>query len=68
MSHVVVLDRVTKRYRDQVALDNVTLRVPAGVVFALLGENGAGKEDHRDSADARAYRGRFWQSAGAGTG
>jgi ABC-2 type transport system ATP-binding protein len=26
-----------------VALDNVTLRVPAGVVFALLGENGAGK-------------------------
>jgi ABC-2 type transport system ATP-binding protein len=43
MSHVVVLDRVSKRYRDQVALDNVTLRVPAGVVFALLGENGAGK-------------------------
>ncbi|MEX2172571.1 MAG: ABC transporter ATP-binding protein [Pirellulales bacterium] len=43
MSHVVILDRVTKRYRDQVALDNVTLRVPSGVVFALLGENGAGK-------------------------
>lgn len=43
MSHVVMLDRVTKRYQDQVALDNVTLRVPPGVVFALLGENGAGK-------------------------
>lgn len=43
MSHVVVLDKVTKRYRDQVALDGVTMQVPSGVVFALLGENGAGK-------------------------
>ena len=28
---------------SNVALENVSLEVPAGVVFALLGENGAGK-------------------------
>lgn len=37
------LEQVTKRYGRGVALDNVTLEVPRGVVFALLGENGAGK-------------------------
>src|SRR5262245_15750106 len=40
---VVQLQSVTKRYGSQVALDNVSLEVPAGVVCALLGENGAGK-------------------------
>ena len=43
MTHVITLNRVTKRFRDQLALDDVTLHVPRGVVFALLGENGAGK-------------------------
>lgn len=37
------LRRVTKRYGQHIALDNVSLEVPRGVVFALLGENGAGK-------------------------
>jgi len=40
---VVQLQNVTKRYGSQVALDDVSLEVPAGVVCALLGENGAGK-------------------------
>jgi ABC-2 type transport system ATP-binding protein len=43
MSSVIRLDRVTKRYGSQVALNQATLDVPAGSVFALLGENGAGK-------------------------
>ena len=34
---------MTKRYRGQVAVDRLTLDVPAGSVFGLLGENGAGK-------------------------
>jgi ABC-2 type transport system ATP-binding protein len=34
---------VTKRFGSQVALDRVSLEVPCGIVFALLGENGAGK-------------------------
>jgi ABC-2 type transport system ATP-binding protein len=40
---IVQLQNVTKRYSSQLALDNVSLDVPAGVVCALLGENGAGK-------------------------
>ena len=43
MSSVLRLDKVSKRYRGQAALDHVSLEVPAGVVVALLGENGAGK-------------------------
>lgn len=40
---VICLDRVTKSYGDQLALDQFSLQVPPGTVFALLGENGAGK-------------------------
>ncbi|MCA9134815.1 MAG: ABC transporter ATP-binding protein, partial [Planctomycetales bacterium] len=40
---VIQLRSVNKSYRGQRALDDVTLEVPPGVVFALLGENGAGK-------------------------
>jgi ABC-2 type transport system ATP-binding protein len=43
MSAVIRLQGVTKRYGSQVALDHVSFDVPPGVVFALLGENGAGK-------------------------
>lgn len=34
---------LTKRYRDQLAVDGLSLEVPEGSVFGLLGENGAGK-------------------------
>jgi ribose transport system ATP-binding protein len=34
---------ITKRFGATVALDGVSLRVPAGEVLALVGENGAGK-------------------------
>ena len=43
MSHVLRLNEITKRYRNQLALERVSLEVPPGVVVALLGENGAGK-------------------------
>lgn len=43
MKPVIRLDKVTKRFRGERALDNASLEVPPGVVFALLGENGAGK-------------------------
>jgi ABC-2 type transport system ATP-binding protein len=34
---------LTKRYRDQVAVDRLTLGVGAGEIFGFLGPNGAGK-------------------------
>jgi ABC-2 type transport system ATP-binding protein len=37
------LERVSKSYRREAALVDVSFDVPRGVVFALLGENGAGK-------------------------
>ncbi len=37
------IDHLTKRYRDQVAVDDLSLDIPAGSIFGLLGENGAGK-------------------------
>ena len=42
-SPVVTLDGVSRKFGSQTALDNVSLSIPRGVVFALLGENGAGK-------------------------
>lgn len=40
---VITLRAVSKRFGRTVALDDVSLEVPRGSVFALLGENGAGK-------------------------
>jgi len=43
MIPVVRLEKVSKRFGPQTALKDFSLEVPPGVVFALLGENGAGK-------------------------
>jgi ABC-2 type transport system ATP-binding protein len=40
---VIELTNVTKRYGTKLAVDNLTLGVPAGELFAFLGPNGAGK-------------------------
>lgn len=40
---MIVLDSVTKRYGDFLALDALSFQVPAGCIFAFLGKNGAGK-------------------------
>ncbi|MDE6289030.1 MAG: ATP-binding cassette domain-containing protein, partial [Muribaculaceae bacterium] len=34
---------MSKAFTNHVALDNVSLEVPAGKVYGLLGPNGAGK-------------------------
>lgn len=40
---VMVVRDLTVRYGRQTALDGVSLKVPRGAVYALLGRNGAGK-------------------------
>ncbi|KAB8191908.1 ATP-binding cassette domain-containing protein [Nonomuraea phyllanthi] len=39
----IEIARLSKRYRDLTAVDDVTLRVERGQIYALLGLNGAGK-------------------------
>ena len=40
---VVETSRLTKRFGDRVAVDDVDLRIPRGSAFGYLGPNGAGK-------------------------
>src|SRR5437868_6252707 len=40
---VIEVRHVTRRYGAKAALDGVSLAVPRGAVFGLVGENGAGK-------------------------
>ncbi len=42
-SPVIDVRDVTRQFGGKCAMDNVTLLVPAGMVFGLVGENGAGK-------------------------
>ncbi len=40
---ILIIDSLTKRYGEKLAVDNLTLRVRRGMFFGLLGPNGAGK-------------------------
>lgn len=40
---MIVTDNLGKQYQDLVALDGLSLQIPAGEIFGLLGPNGAGK-------------------------
>ena len=43
--HLIAIEtnKLTKKYGDSLAVNNVSIRVDVGEVFALLGPNGAGK-------------------------
>jgi len=41
--HAVELREVTKRYNEIVAVNNISLSIDKGEIFALLGPNGSGK-------------------------
>jgi ABC-2 type transport system ATP-binding protein len=40
---VIAVRELSRRFGRKLALDNVSLYVPRGCVFGLVGENGAGK-------------------------
>ena len=41
--NIIEVDQVTKAFSNHLALDHVSLSVPEGVIFGLLGPTGAGK-------------------------
>ena len=43
MNVMAELDNVTKMYRNIIALNGVSLKIPQGAVFTLMGPNGSGK-------------------------
>jgi ABC-2 type transport system ATP-binding protein len=40
---MILLENLYKRFGDRSAVENVSLNIPAGALFGLLGHNGAGK-------------------------
>jgi ABC-2 type transport system ATP-binding protein len=56
---MIALRQLTKRFGDRHAVDELTLDVPRGEIFGLLGHNGAGK-----STTIGMLLGQVWPTAG----
>jgi len=56
---MICLHEISKQFGDQLALDRVSLRIPAGEIFGLLGHNGAGK-----STAIGILLGQVWPTSG----
>jgi len=62
MSDAVTIDRLTKHYGPHCVVNNVSLNIPTGCVYGLLGRNGAGK-----STLIKMLLGMVHQDAGSAT-
>lgn len=40
---MIVINNLTKKYGDSIALDNIDLRMESGRIYGLIGRNGSGK-------------------------
>ena len=56
---MIQLEHVSKRFGPHLAVDDLTLQVPAGEIYGLLGHNGAGK-----STAIGMMLGQVWPTAG----
>jgi ABC-2 type transport system ATP-binding protein len=56
---MILLSKVTKKFGDRLAVDDLTLTVPRGEIFGLLGHNGAGK-----STAIGMMLGQVWPTSG----
>ena len=43
MKPIILTNNLTKKYKDDIALDNLNLKINKGEIFGFLGHNGAGK-------------------------
>jgi ABC-2 type transport system ATP-binding protein len=57
---VIELEKVSKRFGGRLVVDRLSLRVPAGEIFGLLGRNGAGK-----STAIGMMLGQVWPTSGS---
>src|ERR1700754_2711504 len=60
MTPAISVARLTRRYHDQVALDDMSVEIEAGSITGLLGRNGAGK-----TTLLRILAGQEFQSSGS---
>src|SRR5262245_31180007 len=72
MSNAVEIDHVTKSFGQQVAVDDLSLAVPAGSIYGFIGPNGSGKTTTLrmimriflpDSGTIRVLGDESWQAA-----
>jgi len=43
MSYILEVKNLRKEYKDLIAVDDISFKIPTGICFGLLGPNGAGK-------------------------
>lgn len=43
MHYILTTTNLTKKYKNETVLDNVSIRIPTGAIYGLIGNNGAGK-------------------------
>lgn len=41
--HIICIEHLTKRYRDEIVLDDISVTFDRGVIYGLIGPNGCGK-------------------------